>query len=111
MLETTDWIILITLITVLSGIFGGIWASLGRYLADRRLTNIEADIESLVMTINSRKGEQARSDKAARMEAAMLEAGQIMQDPKIEDKKTAILQLAGKYPDIAMSLAKKYIGL
>jgi len=65
MIETTEWILIMCIMIVLSGIFGGVWSFVGRYLADRRINNIEADLESLQMTILSRKGEQARSENQA----------------------------------------------
>ena len=45
------------------------------------------------------------------MEQAMAEVMIIMQDTNQPDKAKALLPLLGKYPDIAMNLAKKGIKL
>jgi len=110
-MELNDLIVLGVLTTVISAFVCVLAALITHTIRNRDVNDIYRKMESLEMLIRGNLGNQARAAKAERMEAAMLEAGQIMQNVDIVDKKAELIKLAGKYPDIAMQLAKKYIGL
>lgn len=110
-MELTDLVILGMLTTIISAFVCVIAAFVTHSIRNRDVNALYSKIESLEMMIRGNIGNQTRAAKAERMEAAMLEAGQIMQDPNITDKKAALIQLAGKYPDVALSIGKKYLNL
>lgn len=111
MLEMNDLLLLGLFNVVISAVICVLMAIIIMQLRDRRLNMLEEEIYSLTQKVSGSIGNAAKAEKAERMQMAMLEAGKIMQDPAITDKKAAIMQLAGKYPDVALGLAKKYIGL
>lgn len=111
MLEFMDLLLLGLSSTVISAIVCVVCAVVMQTIRNRDVEDLYRKMESLEMTVRGAAGRESRADRTAKLEAAMLEAAQIMQDPKIEDKKGAIIALAAKYPDVALHLGKKYMGL
>lgn len=110
MLEFTDLAVLSGLLILSTAIFTGIWTNIFRYLADRRLRMVEADVEKLIMTIRSRQGEEGRANAKAEEEAFMAQAAAILKgEGEMPDK---LQKIIGMNPAMAMKLAKKLgIGL
>lgn len=85
-------------------IFGG--ALIGGFLGGLAFQVIYH--KSLIRGEASKRGVDARVEKAARMNAAVIEAAQMLQEGK---KPEEILKaLIPKYPDVAMDLVKKFTG-
>lgn len=105
MLEATEWILITCILAVMSGIFCGVWSVLGRYLADRRVAAVEADVERIVMTLNSRKGEEARTQSKEEDQALMAQVAADLQSgkPPADVLKGAL----AKNPQAALRIAKK----
>jgi len=114
-MELIEMAVLGILILVFGGLSSGFWSiliwKLRDYSLERRVKDVEKQLESMVMTEKSALGVAAREQKAARMAEAMAEITGIMTNAEIPDKKTAIMGLAAKYPDIAFDIAKKHFGI
>lgn len=64
--------------------------------------------KSLIRAQSSQRGVDARVEKAERMNAAVVEAAQLLQEGKKPDE--ILKALVPKYPDVAMDLVKKFTG-
>lgn len=106
-MEVNDWVLIVGICVVATGCFTVLAWSLMGYIRDFRITKLENAVDSIQMTEKSAKGVSARAEKAERMQTAMVEVAAIMKNPEIPDKQGAIMQLALKYPDIALDLVKK----
>jgi len=108
-MELTDWV----LIGLISAVFCATFSVIGAYATllfrDYRVSRLENTVEKLVAGQYSVMGNQKKVEKAERMQTAMLEVAAIMKNAEITDKQGAIMQLAMKYPDIALDLIKKGI--
>jgi len=104
-METTDWVLITTIIVVLSGLFTGLWGILGRYLADRRVAILERDMESVIMTLRSRAGEEGRARSQAEEAAFMAQAAEILKGEG--DMPQKIQKVVALNPAMAFRLAKK----
>lgn len=108
-MELND-LVLIGLVSVtISAIIGVLIAWIARGIRERDVGRLEMRVESLEMSRKGDLGNSKRAEKAERMQMAMVEVAAIMKNPEIADKQGAIMQLAMKYPDIAMDLLKKGI--
>lgn len=108
-MELNDWAGIVAICAVFSGIFCLFSGLMMSYVRDYRITKLEDAVESIRMGENSARGNAKRAEKAERMQQAMVEAASIMKNDEIKDKQAAVLNLALKYPDIAMDLVKKGI--
>lgn len=72
-------------------------------------TNLNFKLQRIENKIASAQGVEVKAEKGQRMQAALIEAAQIMKDENIpkEEKTKALMGLAAKYPDVAMDLVKK----
>jgi len=95
-------------LALLLGAFAGTFA-VGMVVSGFSNAQIMARLNRLESRIFAMAGNEVKSEKAARMSAAMAEAMLIMKDESIpkEDKTKALLGLAGKFPDVAFDLVKK----
>lgn len=71
--------------------------------------DMDDEIMSLRNTLKGREGVEVKADKAKRQQQAMLEFAMAMKEGK--PMAEVMQELAGKYPDIAMDLAKKGLKL
>ena len=108
-MEVNDWILIVVFIASFSILFGILVGYISTLFRDYRVSKLEKEVERLGAVQNSASGKVARQEKAERMQMAMVEVAAIMKNPEIADKQGAIMQLAMKYPDIAMDLLKKGI--
>jgi len=108
-MELNDWVLIVGICAVFSGIFSIFLGLIMGYVRDFRVTKLEDAVESIRMGEYSAKGNAKRAEKAERTQQAMLEVAAIMKDPETKDKQGAIMNLAMKYPDIALDLIKKGI--
>lgn len=110
-MELTDLVVLGVACAFCSGLFSLLWVFVVSYFntnnVNNRLSRLEADISSLEGRTNGREGAIRKAEKAERMQTAMVEVAAIMKNPEIPDKQKAIMELALKYPDIALDLVKK----
>lgn len=106
-MELMEWATIVVISAFLSGVFGLIFAYGTLFIRDYRLTKMEKEVERLGMVQNGASGQQRKAEKAERMQTAMVEVAAIMKNPEIPDKQKAIMELALKYPDIALDLVKK----
>lgn len=105
MLELMDLVMLLGFNVVACAVFSGVWMMAGRYLADRRLTAIEAELDSVVMTLKSRQGEAARGKNREEEQLFMAQAAQILQGEG--DMKDKIQKVIALNPQMALRLASK----
>lgn len=97
-MDLTDWAIL----TVLCAVFCGIFTVIASWFL---CVWIDNQMKTSKWAAMSQAGVDARLKKAERMEMAMAEVAQRLQNK--EDMPTVLKETAIKYPDVAMSLAKK----
>lgn len=99
-------------------IFGGIGVVIGCIVGSFCATlvvegwgyaQLRYKIESLENKIKSAQGVEVRTEKAQRLQGAVIEAAAIMKDENIpkEEKTKALMALAAKYPDVALDLVRK----
>jgi len=99
----------IGIVALFSAIFSVIAVHISLQFRDYRVSKLEEAVEKLYASRANESSRNSRSEKAERMQMAMLEVGQIMKDPNVADKQKAIMGLAMKYPDLALDLLKKGI--
>ena len=83
---------------------------IGERGVNHRVTLCETQIDSLIQAVRGQMGNAKIAEKRERESLAMAEAATMLQDPTA-DKAKIIQTLLAKYPDVAASLAKKYMGL
>lgn len=107
----TEIVLLCIVTSVLSSVFMAFFL---RWIANRavesRLALCETNIDSLIQAVRGKLGNEKMAAQKEREAAAMAEAAMLLQAPDA-DKGKVIQTLISKYPDVAMSLAKKYAGL
>ena len=100
------------LIIAVSWLISAVIAALvGHYTGVLRSYELQTDMAEtrrLIMGLRSEKGNSAQAQDKEDMEAAMLEAAQILQaNLKPDEQKAALAQLIQKYPRVALKMAKK----
>lgn len=104
-METYDIMLLSIIMLVGTALFTGLWTMIGRYLADRRLRVLEADMESVIMTLRSRRGEEQRAASKQDQEEFMQAAGAILASEG--DMKDKVMKIVALNPGMAMKMAGK----
>jgi len=108
-MELNDWVLIVVFVALFSVLFGILVGYVSMVFRDYRVSKLEKEVERLGMVQNSAGGKIARQEKAERMQTAMVEVAAIMKNPEIQDKQGAVMQLAMKYPDLALELLRKGI--
>lgn len=89
------------------GVVGGVlYGVIKDYSFNKRLCELEVSNESLINSVKGQKSVKSRNDYAEELESAMLEVGLALKEGK--DIKEVLPQIATKYPNIALKLAKKF---
>lgn len=89
-------------------IAGGLTGYFSGWQFANHLELLKKRVDSLWGSENAASGVAARQEQAAEMEAAMIEAAQIVKEEGDEkQKQMKLLALASKYPRVAMKLVRK----
>lgn len=98
---------LFALSIVISGLIAAVVGYLSAKVALMDVTNTANMALRNSMGALGRQGIDARAKNSEEMEAALIEAAAIMQNPEIQDKTAALAQLGMKYPNVARRLIQK----
>jgi len=105
MIELNDLLILGILSTIISVIIAGIvvWASF--QIRNRDVNEAYRRIDSLEQSVRGQISGNRKAEKSERMNQAMGEAALMLKEGKPPQE--IFKELVGKYPDVAMEMAKK----
>lgn len=108
-MELYDFMLLGLVSCAVSAVVSIIAAMVSHVIRNRDFYQLRREFESLDMSVKGYAGRNSRQEKAERQASAMAEAAALLQAGKKPDE--IMKALLPKYPDIALDLAKKHIGL
>jgi len=107
-MDATEWMIVVGICAVLSGVFSALVGAILGYVRDYRVSRLENAVEDMQTKAWSVAGNAKRNEKAERQQAMMMEFAMEAQKPDANIPEV-IKKVAAKYQDIAMSLLQKGI--